>query len=87
MPNLLNLTILNPVIIYWDNLCYKLEQFYYKRGNYYKAWELLLQIGEICVFTKWSKNYCKVGQLLESGTTLSKNGLSITKLENYYSNK
>ena len=52
MPNLLNLTILNPFIIYWDNLCDKLEQFHYKRRNYDKMGELLLQIGEIFVFTK-----------------------------------
>ena len=60
MPNLLNLTILNPFITYWDNLYDKLEQFHYKRRNYGKVGELLLQIGEIFVFTKWGKNYCKV---------------------------
>ena len=86
MPNLLNLTILNRFIIYWHSLCEKLEKFYHKRGNCYKVGELLLQLGEICVFTKWGKNYCKVGQILESGTTLLKNGLRIIKSENYCSN-
>ena len=85
MLNLLTLNILNPFIIYWDNLCDKLEPFYYKRGNYCKVGKVLLQIGEICVFTKWGKNYCKVGQeLLQSGADIRKWDNFIKKWVTYY---
>ena len=68
------------------NLCYKLEQPYYKRGK-------LLQYGETIAANRVALCYYKVeqellqsgaGLLLESGTILLKNGLSIIKRENYY---
>ena len=68
------------------NLYYKQEQPYYKRGK-------IFQSGATFAANRASLCYYKVEQellqsgvvlVLESGTTLLKNELSITKWENYY---
>ena len=76
MPNLLNLTILNPFIICWDNI--QTGAVLLQKGK-------LLQSGRTIITNRVDSCYYKVGQeLLQSGTDIRKCDNFIKKWLKYY---